>query len=276
MEQAEREIWRLRVECVGGPFWTPGDTCVRYIDVRDDVSLYDVHVAVMEAVGFTDEGLFAFFTAPAFRARRTYVPDGLVPDCEDELDRYEDELLRRALPSSPSAAAEAGREAPPQRLYHVQDVSGDPWIFRISREPGAWLPDPETDYPFVRGELNEGADPVQYDAGLADFAEPDDGFEYNEYRDRLRKARKEAEESGLDITTDPSEEDWSGLEEALWDADGEDFLDEGNIAGDAASGHSHDCDCGCDHDDCDHDGCGCDHGDREEFGRGRGHGEFDV
>ena len=195
---ADHEIWRLKVLCVAGPYWDGSDTCIRTIDVRDDCSLYDLHTAILESVHFEehDESVFTYFTAVNYRGRRTYLADGQSLTPQTDTEPFEDLLLADALPDGPG-----------RFLYYVFDAQ-DPWVFLVGREPGARAPSVHEFYPFVRDELNDGADPVQHGDGLDDFADADEGEEFNDLRERFRQQRRAREESGLgDEPFDPMEDD---------------------------------------------------------------------
>ena len=193
-----KEIWRLKVLCVAGPSWDGAETCIRTIDVRSDASLYDLHAAILESVHFEehDESVFTYFTAANYRGRRTYLADGLPLTHDTDTDVFEDLLLADALPAEPG-----------RYLYYVFDAD-DPWVFLIGRQPGSRKPSVHEFYPYVRDELNEGPDPIQHGDGLDDFADADEGEEFNDLRDRFRAQRRAREESGLeDEPIDPMEDD---------------------------------------------------------------------
>lgn len=192
------EVWRLKVLCVAGPYWDSSDTCIRTIDVRSDCSLYDLHAAILESVHFEehDESVFTYFTAQNYRGRRTYLADGQPLTPRTDTEAFEDLRLADALPATPG-----------RFLYYVFDAL-DPWVFLIGREPGARAPSPHEFYPFVRDELNDGPDPSQHADGLDDFADADEGEEFNDLRERFRNQRRQREESGLDDGPyDPMEDD---------------------------------------------------------------------
>ena len=184
------KVWRLKVLCVAGPYWDADgpDVCLRTIDVLDNCSLYDLHAAILESVHFEehDESVFTYFTAPNYRARRTYLGDGSPLSARTPIELFEDIALADALPTEPK-----------RFLFYVFDAD-DPWVFLVIREPLTRDPSPHEFYPFVRDELNNGPDPVQNDDGLDDFADADEGAEFNELRRDFRRRRREREESGMD------------------------------------------------------------------------------
>lgn len=194
------QVWRLKVLCVAGPYWDSSDTCIRTIDVRDDCSLYDLHAAILESVHFEEheDSVFTYFTARNYRGRRTYLADGQPLTPQTDTEPFEDLRLADALPAIGSGSF----------LYYVFDAL-DPWVFLIGREPGSRAPSPHEFYPFVRDELNDGADPSQHADGLDDFADAEEGEEFNDLRERFRDQRRQREESGLDDEElrDPMEDD---------------------------------------------------------------------
>ncbi len=181
-------IWRLRVLCVAGPYWDSDDTCLRAIDVPEGISLYDLHAAILESVHFEehDESVFTFFTARDYRGRRTYLGDGEPLTHETDIELFEDVALSSVLPSDGKSF-----------LYYVFDAD-DPWVFLIGREPEPRAPSPHEFYPLVRDELNIGPDPTQHGDGLDDFADADEGAEFDDLRREFRRQRRVREESGLD------------------------------------------------------------------------------
>lgn len=188
---ADAQVWRVRIACVAGPYWDADgtDVCMRAIDILDTSSLYDLHTAILESIHFEehDESVFSFFTAMDFRGRRTYLGDGNPLNSETDISRFEELVLARSIPTSRSS----------QFLYYVFDAD-DPWVFRVTRDPTTRPPSPHEFYPLVRDELNRGPDPIQFGDGLDDFADIDDGEEFNELRGEFRKRRRAQEESGLD------------------------------------------------------------------------------
>ena len=191
------KVWRIKVLCVAGPYWDADgpDVCLRTIDLLDNSSLYDLHAAILESVHFEehDESVFTFFTAANFRGRRPYLGDGKPLTPATDIEAFEDIPLATALPTDPR-----------QFLFYVFDAD-DPWVFLVGREPTTRAPSPHEFYPFVRDELNNGPDPVQNGDGLDDFADADEGAEFNELRRDFRRHRREREESGLDDYDDDSD-----------------------------------------------------------------------
>lgn len=157
-------IWTLRVTCVSGPYHDA--ECVRYIEVDEEASLYDLHVAIQDAVHFDDEFEFTYFHASSPTAKRAYYPEGVDPDEGVDTDLYEDESLATALDCE-------GR----RHLYYLFNLDEE-WIFEVRRERGAKEPDPREFYPLVLDEAGVGPDPMQYGNDLDDFADPDEAAEH--------------------------------------------------------------------------------------------------
>lgn len=205
------KVWRIKVLCVAGPYWDADgpDVCLRTIDVLDNCSLYDLHAAILESVHFEehDESVFTYFTAANYRAKRTYLGDGAPLSAGTEIERFEDIPLSDALPSEPR-----------RFLFYAFDAD-DPWVFLVVREPSERDPSPHEFYPFVRDELNDGPDPVQNGDGLDDFADADEGAEFNELRRDFRRQRREREESGLGDYDDDDDGEGFDLSEVFPDDD---------------------------------------------------------
>jgi len=284
------KIWTLKVSLVSGPGFN-GEECTRFIEVEDSANLYDLHVAIMDAIHFEDDQPFAFFHAGRTPSRRSYIPKGVNPDSgEVDSDIYEDILIGEALPKPAKAKAPAKATAKPtkatakpakakaksakapakpakapassqadspacsvrrrqrrrpqalaatpptrteplaQELYYLYNFE-DQWIFRITREPGEKEPEPGEFYPLVLDHLNIGPDPVE-NPGPDDFADAEEGFEFNETRRQDREIRRRAlmhddEEEGTanspadddDDFFDDDDEDDFGMDEEEDDED---------------------------------------------------------
>lgn len=162
-------IWKLRVTCVAGPHYD--EPCVRFIEIGERANLYDLHVAIQDAVEFDDQLDFVFFTAKSHRSKRSYFPEGVDPDDGVDVDIYEDLLLAEALKLCDSK----------QSLYYLYSLDEE-WIFEVVREPGEKEADPDELYPLVLDEDSVGPDPLQYGADMDDYADPDEALEYESGR----------------------------------------------------------------------------------------------
>ena len=236
-----RKIWTLKATLVSGPGFD-GEECTRFIEVdAAATNLYDLHVALMDAIHFGDDQDFAFFRAGRKPARRTYLPAGANPE-EDGIDTdlYEDIPLRDALPAAlkPAAKKAPAKKAPakkaptkktpsgktpakaaaPEELYYLYNLE-DKWIFRITLEPGEKAPEPGEDYPLVLDHLNIGPDPVET-PGLDDYADAEEGFEFNQ----ARRADREIRDRALRDDGDDGDGDDEG--NAFARRDDDDFFDD--------------------------------------------------
>jgi len=195
-------IWTLKISCLAGP--NHDGPCVRYVELDEESSLYDVHAAVQEAVHFDDEHSFAFYHAREAFEKRTYFPEGVNPKEDVDIDLYEDVPLAEAL-------AVKGK-----RLFYIYDFDNE-WVFSVEREKGSKKPQDGDYYPLVVVERNEGADPMQYDNNEDDFADEEEAADY-------RAARRHRMEAGDD--EEPDAEDNEGDEYDEEDDDEDDFGDD--------------------------------------------------
>ncbi len=162
----EATINRVRVTCVAGP-WLD-DECVRVIDLPEHANLYDLHVAIQDAVDFDEEFPFHFFTALAPEAARMMIPEGLQPDVDPadfDPDVYED------FPVFAHVKANAKRS-----LFYVFGSEYDDWIFKIQHTGTSHAPVEGEFYPLVCDALSIGPNPEQYGSGFDDFAEDEAAF----------------------------------------------------------------------------------------------------
>ena len=138
-------ILTLQVQCVWG--WGVKEPCIRVIEIDEQASLFGLHDAIQDAVGFDRDHLFHFFLAnsESTRAQRHWLSDA-----EDYEDWYEE---FRHLP--------LGNIWPLKRkkLYYLFDF-GDQWTFEIRKRRGAKEPEPGVSYPQVIEQT--GPDPKQY------------------------------------------------------------------------------------------------------------------
>ena len=159
-------VHTLRVECVEGP-WLDGK-CVRFIDVQEGANLYDLHLAILNAVSFDEEFPFHFFTALAPEASRKLIPadaDGEVdPDTIDP-DVYEE------IPVLDHVKAKSKTS-----LFYAFGSDYDDWIFKVQHTGKTSVEEAGEYYPLVLEEAGEGPDPEQYGNGFDDFAEAAEEF----------------------------------------------------------------------------------------------------
>ncbi len=197
-------IWTLKVTCVAGPYHD--GECIRHVEIDEGSNLYDLHVAIQDAVHFDDECDFAYFWSASPGGKRIYIPEGVDPEEGVDSDLYEDVPLADGL-------ATEGR----QRLFYLFDLDEE-WIFEIRKERGEKTPSPHEFYPLVRDDLGTGPDPLQYGNDLDDFVEAEEAAEIKSGRSRHRASDEEGpDEDDLDIRSmfgrfgdDDEEEDDDG------------------------------------------------------------------
>lgn len=154
-------IITLKITCVAGPYHDR--ECVRFIEIEDTACLYDLHLAIQNAVSFDEEFEFLFFKSPDHDDSREYIPEWLEPgDFNTEV--YEDISVAEALP-----------EKPAEKLYYIFDTRVE-WLFEVAREPGEKEPEGDDFYPRLRDELSIGPTPMQY-GNDTDSYEPLDPLE---------------------------------------------------------------------------------------------------
>ncbi len=159
-------IHRLRATCVSGP-WLD-EECVRYIDVPETANLYDLHVAIQDAVQFDDEFKFHYFVALAPDGEREPIPAADSADFDPDVidtDVYEDLLV---LDHVKAGARKA--------LFYVFLSEYDDWVFKIQHTGESHEPVEGEFYPLVVESLSVGPDPEEYGSGFDDFAESDEDF----------------------------------------------------------------------------------------------------
>ena len=128
-------IFTLKIQLVWGLGWT--EPCVRVIEIDDGASLFGLHDAIQDAVGFDRDHLFHFFLAnsESRRAQRRWL---------SEAERYEDwyeEFHHIRL-------ADIWPLKPRKKLYYLFDF-GDDWTFQVLKHRGAKEPEPGVSYPHV-------------------------------------------------------------------------------------------------------------------------------
>lgn len=141
---------RLSVECVYGAYLK--QECVRVIAMDDDASLYDLHYAIQDAVGFDDDHPFGFYTANSSRtfAHKHWLFGDLPwPRQEAAFSRTR---IRDLWP--------LGR----RKLYYLFDF-GDLWTFEV-RKMRVRGSDPPGSGPLVLER--RGPDPEQYPSQAGD------------------------------------------------------------------------------------------------------------
>jgi hypothetical protein len=141
MNGTEPNVIKLRVECIRGMYLEK--ECIRWIEIREDHTLYDLHRAIQKAVRFDDDHLWDFYAGRGPRNRaRTFAGD------DDPSGRdYADVTLKDVYPLDR------------HRLYYLFDY-GDHWLFEIKKERGTHAPVSGVRYPRVIEAV--GPNPRQY------------------------------------------------------------------------------------------------------------------
>jgi hypothetical protein len=167
-EQLPPAVRRWRVECLGGPWWD-GEPCVRFVDLLETQSLFDLHDGIQAAIAFDGEYPFCFFRAPGPEGPREMIPGTLGPTPlreEVDVDAYEGINAWASLPAEGSGDA----------LHYVSLGAGGDWFFRLSAEREPVANDPSALYPETVEGLSYGPDPMQYGHDLDDFAESEESL----------------------------------------------------------------------------------------------------
>ncbi|MBI4581756.1 MAG: hypothetical protein HY718_18815 [Planctomycetes bacterium] len=138
-------ILTLRVECVFGLHLE--NQCIRVIEIDEQMSLYDLHDAIQDAVGFDRDHPFAFFVANSASpfARRRWLTDA--EGWDDQENYFRNTRLSDVYPLNR------------KHLYYLFDF-GDDWTFEIRRGRRANPPEDRVRYPRVVSRT--GPNPQQY------------------------------------------------------------------------------------------------------------------
>jgi len=207
-------IWTLKVTCVDGPY-VDGE-CIRFIEIEETANLYDLHVAIQEAMAFDDEFPFAYFYAVNKTGKRLYVPAGVDPEEGVDTDIYEDMPLATAF------------DVKKKGFFYLFNFDEE-WLFQIEKEKGSKKPKAGEFYPVLIEARNVGSLPMQYDNSANDFADPEEAAEYRAERLHQRELEEEGGEDEDDEENlrypfaDDAEED-DGFDDE--DEEGEDSFDD--------------------------------------------------
>ncbi len=66
-------VYRLTVECVSGAYLK--EPCLRVIEIEEDSSLEDLHLAIQKAVSFDNDHLHDFYAGRNYRHRKLRYSD---------------------------------------------------------------------------------------------------------------------------------------------------------------------------------------------------------
>lgn len=134
-------IYTLTVECIGG-LYLRGE-CVRVIEIEDDATLEDLHLAIQSAVSFDNDHLYDFHAGRNYRHRQVRFAD----EWDEDQDAYSRIRLRDVYPLGNL------------KLYYLFDY-GDSWMFEIRKARKVHAPQPRVRYPRVIER--RGRNPEQY------------------------------------------------------------------------------------------------------------------
>ncbi len=137
----------MKVKLVSGAY--AEEPCVKYLEVDAKISLFELHLAILEAIDFGNDHLFEFFVGRNCR-NRSYL---FVDEDDFELDPEEvffDIRLEGLFTGMPKGM---------KLIYHFD--FGDDWMFEITKtRHKAKRPELGIKYPCV--VKGEGTNPIQY------------------------------------------------------------------------------------------------------------------
>ncbi|MGA2824152.1 MAG: hypothetical protein ABSE72_11570 [Bacteroidales bacterium] len=138
-------IWTLSVECVSG--WYLEENCKRIIEIKSNSSLYDLHYAIQDAVGFGYDHPFEFYAGRNYRNRKLFF--GIDLDDGDPIGSYSDLTLAQVYPLPNNLIL----------FYHFD--FGDNWYFEI-RKSRKQPTEPVDGVKYPRVIEKVAPNPVQY------------------------------------------------------------------------------------------------------------------
>lgn len=145
IKRREFMIWTIKIECDFGRFLV--DECVRVIEIKSNASLFDLHDAIQDAVGFDRDHLFEFFAGRHRRNREIVYADTF--DAEEDFDAYADISIEQVFPLPDKL-----------KLFYHFDF-GDDWYFKIIKSrKKPFKPSRGVKYPRVTQRV--GSNPEQY------------------------------------------------------------------------------------------------------------------
>ena len=141
-------ILTLKVECEWGSYLQ--EECIRFLEIDSHASLYDLHLAIQDAVNFDNDHLFEFYAGRHCRNRKIeFAQDSWDWGWEEAGNEYREITLEEIYPLPKGL-----------KLYYHFDF-GDDWIFKIinsRRKPT----EPEKGIKYPRVIKKIGSDPEQY------------------------------------------------------------------------------------------------------------------
>jgi hypothetical protein len=139
-------IYTLTVKCVYGLYLE--EECVRVMEIGDDATLEDLHLAIQRAVAFDNDHLYDFYAGRTHRNRQIRYAD--------DFEWEEREAVFAELTLGEDVYPLEGL-----KLYYHFDF-GDDWIFEIRKARKEKAPAPGVTYPRV--VESRGPNPTQYPA----------------------------------------------------------------------------------------------------------------
>lgn len=107
----------MKIECVSGCYLKEG--WIRIIEIDSSSSLYDLHQAIQDAVGFDRDHLYDFYAGRhAYNRKLRFADDD---QWEDREDKFSEITLEKIYPIPKSC-----------KLYYLFDI-GDDWRFEIRK-----------------------------------------------------------------------------------------------------------------------------------------------
>jgi len=138
-------IFTLTIDCVWGAYLK--ESCVRFIEIDEDASLYELHDSIQDAVDFGRDHPFEFFLA---NSSSPWAKKQRLTEKKEWEDKEADFCRIRLADIFP-----VGRK----KLYYLFDF-GDRWTFEIRKRQGAKEPEPGVNYPRLIQTI--GPNPEQY------------------------------------------------------------------------------------------------------------------
>lgn len=140
-------IWTLKVECIRGQYLA--DDCIRIIEIDSKSSLFALHDAIQDAVGFGRDHLFEFFASRSHRNRKLDYVDVDNIESDNLYDLYDEISLEQIYPLPKNCI-----------LYYHFDF-GDDWYFKVRKiRKKPQEPNPKVHYPRVIESI--GPNLIQY------------------------------------------------------------------------------------------------------------------
>lgn len=142
-QRDDGELWILRIECVGGAYYS--SEWIRRVEIDSNSSLSDLQYHINKMIDFDFDHLYDFYASRTFRSKKLwFTEDG---EFNSDID-YNSIPLSNIYPLPKSL-----------KLYYFFDY-GDSWTFEIRRERKKVHRDPNIKYPRIVEAIGEN--PEQY------------------------------------------------------------------------------------------------------------------